>query len=61
MCSGPCSNACLIIYLQQNGSEKRLRERARGQVYSLIAERFSCQERLCYDFLLLLLQIAGFF
>ena len=45
VCSGPCSNVYLIIYLQQNGSERRLRERARGQVCRLIAEIFSCQER----------------
>lgn len=44
-CSGPCSNVPLIIYLQQNAS-KRLSERARGQVCSLRAERFSCRERL---------------
>lgn len=36
---------CLLNYLsQQNGSERRPRERARGQVCSLIAEASGCQE-----------------
>lgn len=56
VCSGPCSNMWLIIYLQQNGWE-RLRQRARGQVCSLMAGVFGCQGRLW----ILSLQISDFF
>ena len=54
--SGPCSNMWLIIYLQQNGWE-RLRQRARGQVCSLLAGVFGCQGRPW----ILSLQISGVF